>query len=184
MLVVILLALGLAMDSLGASIVLGSHYKHSVFKQALLSSLLFGFFQAVMPLVGWALGTGFNSLISGIDHWIVFILLLIIGIKMIAESLEALSKEFPVRKISIKRLLSLSFSTSIDALVAGMMIPFLGVSSLVVIITIGLVTFSLSMLGVYLGKKSSLILKNKAGVFGGAVLILIGFKILTSHLFF
>lgn len=182
MLYVIFIAIGLAMDSFSASVVLGSVERKKSYVNAIFSSGLFGFFQAIMPLIGWVIGGIFKSYISGLDHWAAFFLLFIIGLKMIKEGISYKDSSKNNVNIIIKTRLYLAFATSIDALIVGMGINLINAPIFLTIIIIGLVTFLLSLTGFYLGGKSSSLLKNNAGIFGGSVLILIGLKILVDHL--
>lgn len=182
MLYVIFIAIGLAMDSFSASLVLGSMDRKKSLVNAIFSSGLFGFFQGAMPLIGWVIGGAFKSYISGFDHWVAFFLLFIIGLKMIKEGISSKDSSINNVDITVKTQLYLAFATSIDALIVGMGINLIGAPIMLTIIIIGLVTFILSMVGFYLGTKSSSLIKNKAGIFGGSVLILIGLKILIDHL--
>lgn len=179
----LLIAFGLAMDAFGASIALGS-FKKNTFKQGLISSFMFGAFQAIMPIIGWIIGEAFKSFIIGIDHWLAFFLLSIIGYKMIREDLSNKQGLLKQNIINLKLIIFLAFATSIDALIVGMTIPFLGISIFLAVLIIGLVTFLMSMMGIYIGIKSYKFLKNKTGLLGGSILIIIGIKILIDHLFF
>lgn len=178
---ILLISLGVAMDAFGVSIALG--VKSRNFYKGIVSSVMFGGFQAVMPLIGWIIGEVFKSYISGVDHWIAFLLLIIIGIRMIYGDLNN-KQSVKQKNIDFRLLITLAFATSIDALVVGMGIAFLDIPILLAVSIIGLVTFIISLAGIYIGTKSSKVIDNKAGIFGGLVLILIGIKILTDHLFF
>lgn len=180
---ILFIAVGLAMDSFGASVALGSISNKKSFKQGLISSAMFGGFQAIMPLIGWLIGEMFKSSISGIDHWLAFFLLSGIGLKMAYSDLKNKKNRLEQKKVSFRLITSLAFATSIDALIVGMSITLLNISMLSAVSIIGIVTFLLSMTGIYLGAKCSGIFKNKTGLLGGAILIIIGAKILTDHLF-
>lgn len=180
---IFLIAVSLAMDAFSVSIILGSLNQKNKLTKGIISSMMFGLFQAGMPIIGWLIGGTFKSLILGVDHWIAFLLLLIIGLKMIFQRTNEKSL-IEKKKINFKLLLYLALATSIDALIVGVGIAFFGVPILLTVGIIGLVTFLLSMIGFYLGIKSSGIFKNKAEIFGGIILIGIGIKILVEHLFF
>lgn len=181
MLNILLLSLGLAMDSFGASIALGSRVnKKNLLSTGVLNSSIFGFFQAGMPLIGIYIGTVWLSYVAHIDHWIAFFLLSAVGIKSVLDGFEAPSVE--VRTKPRKRLIVyLAFATSIDALVVGLGLVSMGSSVLFTIATIGLVTFILTMLGLYLGAGNCNFFKDKASIIGGLILIGIGIKIVLDH---
>lgn len=181
MIYILLIAIGLAMDSFGASIALGSSNKN-ISTKGIISSAVFGGFQAIMPLFGWIIGEVFKSFILGVDHWIAFLLLFTIGLKMIYGDLNNKQSQQNRRNIDFRLIISLAFATSIDALIVGMGIAFFGAPILLTITVIGLVTFLLSMAGIYLGTKFYKLFQNKTGIIGGLVLIAIGIKILTNHL--
>lgn len=182
MLNILFIAIGLAMDAFGVSIALGGVNGKKVFTKGIVSSAMFGGFQAVMPVIGWIIGETFKSFISGIDHWIAFFMLFTIGLKMIYGDLDNKRNYLNRRNIDFRLMISLAFATSIDALIIGMGIAFLDVPILLTISVIGLVTFFLSMGGIYLGAKCCRLFQNKTGIVGGLVLITIGIKILTDHL--
>lgn len=180
---ILMIAVGLAMDAFAVSVTIGINTtKENKLKLALKAALLFGGFQGLMPLIGWAVGRNFTQYIEMIDHWIAFILLFIIGGKMIYESIKG-EEDDEIKTYSNKTLLLLAIATSIDALAVGISFAFLNVNILYSIVIIGIVTFVLSFIAVNIGKRLGDIFKNKAEIFGGAVLILIGFKILVEHLF-
>ncbi len=177
----LLIALGLAMDSFSVAIANGLATKTFKTIRAVKISAFFGFFQAFMPLVGWYAGVHLLDLISGFDHWIAFGLLTFIGLRMIYESVREESNKL-VCSLSIKVLLILSIATSIDALAVGLSLSFVKVSIIIPAIVTGIVTFSLSFLGVYLGGRFGHLLKNRAELLGGIILIILGLKILLEHL--
>ena len=147
---------------------------------ALTAGLYFGGFQALMPLLGYFLGTQFESLIQSVDHWIAFALLGLIGANMIRESRsesEELNDSF-----GPKAMLPLAVATSIDALAVGVTFAFLQVQIAPAVAFIGVITFALSCLGVKLGNVFGAKYKSRAELFGGVVLILMGAKILLEHL--
>jgi putative Mn2+ efflux pump MntP len=175
MIEVFILAFALSMDAFAVSIGLGTkkHHKYLPLKAA----LFFGFFQALMPIFGYLGGKGIAAIVDGYSHWVAFILLVIIGIKMIYEGLSEGIEE-DILAISNKLLLMLAIATSIDAMAAGFSLTLLAVSPYIACFIIGVVTFVFSVLGVYIGKHSGAWLEGKAEVFGGVVLVLIGFKFL------
>lgn len=180
----LLLALGLAMDAFAVSVANGSATKRIRLLDGLKLALLFGTFQALMPVIGWTLGFNFKDVISFADHWIAFALLSIVGGKMIYDDLKGEEPESAVtgeKKTGVYSLLLLALATSIDALAVGFSLTFLH-SILVPVILIGAVTFVLSLGGVYLGLSYKHLGQNKARIVGGVILIAIGVKILLEHL--
>lgn len=179
---ILFLAVGLAMDAFSVSITRGLTLKCNI-KHALIIAVFFGGFQAVMPVAGWFSGIQLQNIISTLAPWIAFLLLLGIGIKMIYESL--FTKDEDVCKVfSLKELLILSIATSIDAFAVGVTFAILNTAIITPIIIIGLVTFILSFIGVYIGKNVGHLFENKIEILGGLILIGIGFKILIENLFF
>lgn len=178
---IIVIAIGLAMDAFAVSICKGLSMKKMSWKKALIIGGYFGFFQALMPLIGYLLGIGFQDKVTGIDHWIAFILLGIIGINMIKE---ALSKEEEGRNDSVnfKEMIVLAIATSIDALAVGITMAFLEVNIAVAITIIGIITFAISVIGVKIGNIFGNKYEKKAEFAGGVILILMGIKILLEHL--
>ncbi len=179
---ILFIALGLAMDAFAVSITSGFTIKQLRIHHALRVGLFFGLFQAVMPLVGWAVGLSVRDFVVEVDHWIAFSLLVLVGGKMIYESfkIESIKKRPDVLKIST--LLMLSLATSIDALIMGVTFAMLKISILLPILVIGIVTFLLSFVGVYIGDRLGHFFENKMEFVGGLVLIGIGIKILIEHL--
>lgn len=179
-----LIAVGLSMDAFAVSICKGLKMQRFNVRHAGVIALAFGGFQALMPVIGWFLGKQFESYITGIDHWIAFVLLAVIGGKMAVESFkkeeEDSSKEN--EKLDVKELLVLAVATSIDALAVGITFAFLQVSIVPAVSLIGVITFVLSALGVFIGHKFGAKFKSKAELAGGIILILIGLKILLEHL--
>lgn len=178
----VLIAIGLAMDSLAVSITSGLAMRELKISKALKIAIFFGSFQALMPIIGWLAGLSLTDLISGIDHWIAFGLLSLIGCKMIYESIRLESREKVIDPMNVYLLLMLSIATSIDALAIGMTFAFLEVSIVTPIIIIGIVTFLLSFLGVFVGNKFGHLFEKKIGIAGGLILIGIGIRILIEHL--
>lgn len=176
------IAVGLSMDAFAVSICKGLKMPKLHLSQGFTIALLFGGFQAVMPLLGWILGKQFEAYITSIDHWIAFILLSIIGIKMIVEALRDNGEEEEGGGFSLKELLVLSIATSIDALAVGITFAFLQVSIVPAVSFIGITTFILAYIGVLIGKAFGVKFKSKAEIAGGVILILIGLKILLEHL--
>ena len=178
---ILLVAFALAMDSFSVSITNGLGNKTFKIGNALKIGIFFGLFQAIMPVIGWFAGIHVLDLISGFDHWIAFGLLAFIGCRMIYESVRVESKKL-LDSLGIGLLLTLSVATSIDALAVGLSFSFLRISIIVPAVVIGLVAFSLSFLGVYLGGKLGHFLRNRVEILVGLILMAIGIRILVEHL--
>jgi len=144
----------------------------------------FGAFQAVMPVIGWAVGRFFSNYIAAFDHWIAFGLLSFIGIRMIHNALASDTCETAVDPTDMKTLLMLSIATSIDALAVGITFAFLQIHIISPVLIIGFVTFLISSIGLLIGHKLGRYFEKRVEIFGGIVLIGIGLKILIEHLFF
>lgn len=175
------IAVGLSMDAFAVSICKGLSVRELKPKHALTVGVYFGGFQILMPLIGFALGVRFQSFITSIDHWIAFVLLGLIGANMIRESREQ-DEENLSDSFSFGTMLPLAVATSIDALAVGVTFAFLQVSILPAVCFIGATTFILSCIGIRIGHVFGLKYKSRAELFGGAVLILMGTKILLEHL--
>jgi putative Mn2+ efflux pump MntP len=179
--ITILIAFSLAMDSFSVSITRGfTNPQPKMATEALKVGMFFGVFQAIMPLIGWLAGVNIIDYISDFDHWIAFGLLSFIGVRMIYESTKTESKKI-VSSSSMSVLFMLSIATSIDALAVGLSYSFLEVSIITPAIVIGVITFLLSFLGVFIGNKFGGFFE-KIGLLGGLILIGIGIKILTEHM--
>ena len=182
----IVLGFGLAMDAFSASvtdgIMLGKVKWHNAFKIA----LFFGFFQFLMPVLGYLAGITFSGIIESYDHWVAFFLLLIIGGKMIYEAIKCDEEDGNSGKnpLGFTTLLLLAIATSIDALAIGVTFATIHTPVISSSLVIGTVTFIISFLGVFLGSKCGDIFGNKAEITGGSILILIGLKILLEHTVF
>lgn len=177
----LLIALGLSMDSFSVAIAIGAAKKTRL-RIILKLAVYFMFFHVVMTLAGWISGKGLQSIISGIDHWIAFGLLSVIGGKMIYEGIRDVEKGAHTKNLDIRTLMMLSIATSIDALVIGMGFAFLKISLLLATTIIGVVIFVMTCLGVVIGEKFRNFIGNKSEIAGGVVLIAIGIKILIEHL--
>jgi putative Mn2+ efflux pump MntP len=178
---IIVLALALSMDAFAVSIGLGIKTpKIQRRKTAWKTGLLFGFFQALMPFVGYMGGKGLEQYTKGYDYIIAFILLLTIGLKMIYESFGENTEE-EITKVSNKVLLFLAIATSIDAMAAGFSLHLFSLDIVTSLLLIGGITFAMSYFGVCIGGKGSAKYESKAELLGGIVLIAIGIKILIEH---
>lgn len=179
-----LIAVGLSADAFSVSVCKGLNMRKLNLKHAYVIALFFGVFQAVMPLLGYLLGTGFSEYIEKYDHWIAFVLLAFIGGKMALEAIREKDGESEEKTdtLSIGELTILAVATSIDALAVGITFAFLKVNILPSVLLIGVTTFALSLGGVLLGNRFGAKYKSKAEIAGGVILILIGLKILLEHL--
>lgn len=177
----VLLSIGLGMDAFAVSVCKGISMRKMSWKKACIIGLYFGGFQAIMPILGYFFGNSFESFITNIDHWIAFILLAIIGAKMIQEAFQKEEEEYN-EDISVKTMIVLSIATSIDALAVGITFAFLKVNLLLAITLIGTITFILSVIGTKIGNRFGDKYKSKAELAGGIILIIIGLKILLEHI--
>ncbi|MBN1801833.1 MAG: manganese efflux pump [Candidatus Lokiarchaeota archaeon] len=184
LLVVLIIAIALAMDAFAVSISSGIIIKETKIQHALKIAFFTGFFQAFFTFLGWLGGTYIAHLISEIDHWIAFFLLLIIGSKMIYESRKDSEKDKKINPLEIRVLFLLGIATSIDALAVGLSFAVLNSPILVPTILIGIVAFSFSVIGVLLGNKVGQVFGKRVEILGGLILIGIGLNILINHLFF
>lgn len=163
------------MDAFAVSIGLGA--KKGTPNLALRAGVFFGFFQALMPLIGYLGGKGVLGWIEAYAHWVAFGLLTLIGAKMIYEGFQEGIEE-DISAITNKVMLILAIATSIDAMAAGFSLTLLDANPYIACLAIGAITFAFSVAGVFVGKKSGTWLEGKAEIFGGIVLILIGIKLL------
>ncbi len=178
---IILISIGLAMDAFAIAICKGLAMKNGTTKKGIIVATYFGIFQAIMPFLGYTLGISFEVAIKTLDHWIAFILLVVIGLNMIKESLSKKQEEVN-DDLSFKTMIILALATSIDALAVGVSFAFLGVNIFFSILCIGIITFVISFFGVLIGNKFGKKLKNKSELLGGIILIIMGIKILLDHL--
>ena len=181
LLTLLTLAVGLAMDAFAVSICKGLAMREKVLKKGVIVGLWFGGFQALMPTIGFFLGTQFKDQITSIDHWIEFVLLGLIGINMVKEALSN-DEEQADDSIAVKEMFMLAVATSIDALAVGITFAFLNVHIVSAALMIGVCTFLISFAGVKIGNIFGTKYKSKAELAGGIILILLGFKILFEHL--
>lgn len=181
---IILIAVSLAMDAFAVSICKGLNMTKFSLKNALIIGGFFGVFQALMPTVGWLLGSGFEKYITSFDHWVAFGLLALIGANMIREALGKDEEDSEnADKLRIKELFALAIATSIDALAVGITFALQdNVNIGWTVVLIGIITFLISVGGVFIGNRFGAKYKNKAELAGGIILILIGLKILLEDL--
>lgn len=178
----VMLGIGLAMDAFSVSVSDGIILGKIRLKNAAKIALFFGIFQFIMPVLGYLAGTTFSGIIEAYDHWVAFALLGIIGAKMIFEAFGDKDEEKEeANPLGFKTLLILAVATSIDALAVGITFATIKTPVLISSAIIGIVTFFISLSGVYLGGKCGNIFGNKAAIAGGVILILIGAKILIEH---
>lgn len=177
----IILGIGLAMDAFSVAVCKGLAMKKMNWKHAIIIGLYFGGFQGLMPAIGYALGVGFENQIASIDHWIAFILLGIIGGKMISEAMKKDEDVTYNNSIGVKVMLVLAIATSIDALAVGITLAFLKTNIILAVALIGIITFAISVVGVKIGNIFGDKYEKKAELAGGLILIFIGTKILLEH---
>ena len=174
-----LIGIGLSMDACAVSICKGLSHREMSWKKALVPGIYFGVFQGVMPVLGYFLGAGFKSVIEDYDHWVAFVLLVIIGLNMIKESREGVKED---SSLGFKAMVPLAVATSIDALTVGVSFGLMQVTIVLAAIFIGCTTFVISVVGFKMGNLFGAKYKSGAEVLGGIILILIGAKILIEHL--
>ena len=177
------IAVGLSMDAFAVSVCKGLSVQKMKLSHALTCGVYFGGFQGLMPFIGYLLGSQFEEAIVSIDHWVAFVLLGLIGLNMIKESrdtdCETLDSSF-----GVKAMIPLAIATGIDALAIGVTFAFLRVNILWAVLFIGVITFTLSSIGVKVGNVFGSKYKSKAEFAGGLILIMMGTKILLEHLGF
>lgn len=176
----VIIGIGVSMDAFAVAICKGLSMKKMSYKNAVITGYFFGGFQALMPFIGYILGTQFKDYIVSIDHWLAFILLLIIGINMIKESNNTC--DISNEPFNVKDMTLLALATSIDALAIGVTFAFLEVNIIPAILTIGIITFIFSFIGVKIGNIFGVKFQSKAETIGGIILIGMGVKILLEHL--
>jgi len=179
---IVLIAISLSMDAFAVSITLGLSVKKPNPKEFVLPGIYFGFFQALMPFIGYFAGTLFAGKIQNLEPWIAFVFLGVIGGKMIKESFEEHGESSQKNKFLFVNMLLLAIATSIDALAVGVTFAFFDINIFAAIIIIGLTTCCISIAGVKIGNIFGMRFKSKAELFGGVVLVLLGLKILIQHL--
>jgi len=182
----ILLALGLAADAFAVAIGQGAAVRAQPWRSALTVGAAFGAAQAIAPLIGWSLTLVLAGVIESIDHWVAFVLLAIVGAKMVWEGFrkDPPGEESDPGKEKLAggwTLLMLAIATSIDAAAAGITLPTIGAPILISVAAIGLITFALSTAGVMIGRAGAKALGSQAEIIGGLILIVIGAKVLIDH---
>lgn len=179
---IILISIGLAMDAFGVSIGKGLSMPVGENGRKVTLALLFGLFQFLMPVMGWLIGRQFIDVISEWDHWIIFGLLGYLGVAMIREGLSDDDEDDDKQFLGAWEMIMLSVATSLDAMAVGLTFAFLPINVWEASTMIGVITFGISLIGVYLGKFMGQFVGKYADILGGGVLILIGTKILLQHL--
>ncbi|HOW30051.1 MAG TPA: manganese efflux pump MntP family protein [Bacteroidales bacterium] len=181
LLTILLIAIGLSFDTFAVSISSGLALPGISFRNAVRIAIVLAFFQALMPLIGWAAGTGLSKYVKDYDHWIAFGLLFLLGAKMIYESLQKSDEKSSFNPLDLKVRVVMAIATSIDALIVGISFAFLEFNIALAIFIIGSVTFIVSMLGMLFGKSVGTRLGRRMEIVGGIMLIAIGAKILIEH---
>lgn len=177
------IGIGLSMDCFAVSLAIGTTTKTRLIYAAVIIAIFFGAFQAGMTVIGWLAGSSVLGLISAYDHWVAFILLAIVGGKMLWEGIHGGEVDAHIEVVQLVPVIVLSLATSIDALAVGISFGVLQTAILVPALIIGIVCFVISFAGVLLGERLEDILGSKMEIIGGLILILIGINILAGHLF-
>ena len=179
----VLIAISLSMDAFAVAMCKGVTMKKLSLKNGIIIAVFFGFFQMLMPFLGWLICSAFEQYIEAVDHWIAFGLLMFLGVKMIIDAIRDKDEEETGEyKLDIKELFLLAIATSIDALAVGITFALLSVNIYSSIGIIGPITFVISLGGVFIGHKFGVRFKQKAEIAGGIILCLLGIKILLEHL--
>lgn len=176
---ILILALGLSVDTSIASLAQGSFIRQKHILESLKISISFALFQGIMPIVGWIMGQHFYDFFKNIDHWLAFTLFLYLGVKLIYDSFYNVIQK---KVLSFYKILVLSIATSVDSMVAGLTLSFINTSVLGPSVIIGVVTFFSSMIGFWIGMKFNQLHTKYVEIIGGCLLIFLGFKILIEHL--
>ena len=184
LLFLILIGIGLSIDSLAVSVTTGAYTKDIKLKYVLKTALFMAIFQGAMPLIGWLIGSSFKNVVESYDHWIAFILLLVIGVKLIYDGLTESSEDKSRLDMTKNTVLAgMALATSIDALIIGIGFGFIDINIWLAIFIIGVTTFLFSFFGVYIGEKIGNKINTGIEVVGGLVLIGLGVKILIEHIY-
>lgn len=179
--IVLVIAIGLSFDTFAVSVSIGISLKEITFWKAFRTSVVFAFFQAAMPLIGWLLGTRLKPLIEPVDHWIAFVLFSVLALKMLFESRKTYvnNRSYNLDSITV---ISLAVATSIDAFIIGISLALINIPILMSCVMIGIVTFLVAMTGIKFGKSLGTKFGTKAIFAGALILFLIGAKILYEHI--
>ena len=179
---IIFLAISLSFDTFAVAISCGLCLPQISLRNALKISLPLAFTQAVMPLIGWLIGSSFEQTLKSYDHWIAFLLLSFLGVRMIVSSFRGKKPPKPFNPLNLPTIMGLSVATSIDALIVGFSLSLIEANLIFAVFSIGFITLIAAMLGISIGKKTIPLLGKKMGAVGGVILIVIGLKILLSHI--
>lgn len=177
----VIIALGLSMDCFAVAIGTGVCTRRITKPEIFRMAVFFGAFQGLMPMIGWYIGFGFRHIIAAYDHWVAFVLLTFLGIRMIYEGLGNAHTGKIMNNFHLKTLISLAFATSIDALAVGFSLAFLNISLWISALVIGLVSFLITILGIYIGSLFHKRIRFNFNILGGVILIGIGIKIFLEH---
>ena len=181
---IIFIAIGLSMDAFAVAVTLGMSVQKPRLKEVVIPGIYFGFFQALMPLIGFLAGMHFTDKIEELEHWVAFVLLGLIGGKMIKDSFSKEEKKAEDNPFHFAKMLLLAIATSIDALAVGVTFAFFKVNIVMAIAITGGITFVIASCGVVVGNIFGTRFKSKAEFIGGLVLVALGVKIVVEHLFF
>jgi len=185
LLILILIGVGLSVDSFAASITIGACSSRIKVNHILKVAVFMALFQGTMPLLGWFIGSSFKNIIASFDHWVAFILLLGIGGKLIYEGIKSSDeKSSGIAPTKTLIVMGMALATSIDALIIGISFGLIGVNIWLAMLVIGVSTFIFSTVGVAVGKKIGKKINKGIEIAGGAVLIILGLKILVEHIYF
>jgi putative Mn2+ efflux pump MntP len=178
----LLVALGVSADAFAVALTEGVQLRRRVIRNALVIASAFALFQVGMPLIGWSIGTLFAGTITAVDHWVAFGLLALLGGKMLWEAIRGGGDAEPSGGLDLRRLVVLSFATSVDALAVGISFAFLNVNVWAAVTLVGVTTLVLSAAAVLIGHRVGTRFQRPAELAGGAVLIAIGTQVLLEHL--
>lgn len=176
------LAVALSMDAMAVATARGLAARHGMVREGAVLSVAFGVFQGGMPAIGWALGALFGEWIEAWDHWVAFVLLALLGAKMLYEAWRGQDEDEVVKPLDVRLVLTLAFATSVDALAAGITLPAIGAPLVVSLVVIGVTTTALSGVGFALGRRLGAMAGRRLDAFGGLLLIGLGVKVLAEHL--
>ena len=177
-----LIGIGLSFDTFAVSVSTGLMISHIRFLQGVKVAIVLAFFQALMPFIGWFSGKQVAHFMESYDHWIAFGLLALLGLKMIYESVKKKEEKKNFNPLKLSILIGIAIATSIDALIVGVSFAFINMNIFWSVLVIGIITFLVAMLGMLFGKKVGSRFGQRMEIVGGLILIVIGIKILLSHI--
>lgn len=181
-LTILLIAIGLSFDTFAVSVTNGLILRKIDFFNASKIAIVFAVFQGALPVIGWLAGSGIKNYASDFDHWIAFVILFLLGGKMIYESFKSDPAERNFNPLEMKVMIGMAIATSIDALIVGFSFALLDYKIMISVALIGIVTYIVAMLGMLFGKKIGARMGRRMEILGGVILMLIGIKILVEHL--